>query len=52
MARMKIDNFAYAEAPRLGIRGWLRWMWRQVTSMRGLDYQGAAACHKHTSAGP
>ncbi|MFN3865806.1 MAG: cytochrome c biogenesis protein ResB [Demequina sp.] len=34
MARMRIDNYAYAEVPRLGPRGWLRWMWRQVTSMR------------------
>lgn len=34
MARMKIDNYAMAEAPRLGLRGWLRWMWRQITSMR------------------
>ncbi len=34
MARMKIDNFAYAEAPRLGPKGWVRWIWRQVTSMR------------------
>jgi cytochrome c biogenesis protein len=21
-------------APRLGLRGWLRWIWRQLTSMR------------------
>ncbi|WP_430867797.1 cytochrome c biogenesis protein ResB [Demequina aurantiaca] len=34
MARVKIDNYAVAAAPRLGVRGWLRWMWRQVTSMR------------------
>ncbi|MFW7414663.1 cytochrome c biogenesis protein ResB [Demequina sp. SO4-18] len=34
MARLRIDNYAYAEVPRLGPRGWLRWMWRQVTSMR------------------
>src|SRR5690606_6746083 len=34
MARVKIDNYALPEAPRLGLRGWLRWMWRQVTSMR------------------
>lgn len=34
MARMKIDNYAYAQVPRLGLKGWLRWMWRQVTSMR------------------
>ncbi|MFW2512860.1 cytochrome c biogenesis protein ResB [Demequina sp. SO4-13] len=34
MARLRIDNYAYAETPRLGPRGWLRWMWRQVTSMR------------------
>lgn len=31
---MKLDNYAVAEAPRLGVRGWLRWIWRQVTSMR------------------
>lgn len=34
MARVKIDNYAYAAAPRLGPTGWLRWIWRQVTSMR------------------
>ncbi|WP_084074243.1 cytochrome c biogenesis protein ResB [Demequina sp. NBRC 110052] len=34
MARMKLDNYAVADAPRLGVRGWLRWIWRQVTSMR------------------
>ncbi|WP_062077012.1 cytochrome c biogenesis protein ResB [Demequina globuliformis] len=34
MARMKIDNYAYADVPRLGVTGWLRWTWRQVTSMR------------------
>ena len=34
MARMKIDNYAIKDAPRLGFKGWLRWMWRQVTSMR------------------
>ena len=34
MARVKLDNYAVAAAPRLGVRGWLRWMWRQVTSMR------------------
>ena len=34
MARVKLDNYAMPEAPRLGARGWLRWMWRQVTSMR------------------
>lgn len=34
MARVKIDNYAVADAPRLGVRGWLRWIWRQVTSMR------------------
>lgn len=34
MARLKIDNYAIKEAPRLGFKGWLRWMWRQVTSMR------------------
>jgi len=32
--RVKLDNYAVAEAPRLGVRGWLRWAWRQVTSMR------------------
>ncbi|MDN4471387.1 cytochrome c biogenesis protein ResB [Demequina zhanjiangensis] len=31
---MKIDNYAIADAPRLGVKGWGRWMWRQVTSMR------------------
>ena len=25
---------AGAEQPTLGVRGWLRWMWRQLTSMR------------------
>ncbi|MFP5359066.1 MAG: cytochrome c biogenesis protein ResB [Actinomycetes bacterium] len=34
MARLKLDNYVVPEAPRLGVRGWLRWMWRQVTSMR------------------
>jgi cytochrome c biogenesis protein len=34
MARVKIDNYAVPDAPRLGLRGWLRWIWRQVTSMR------------------
>ncbi|WP_084038698.1 cytochrome c biogenesis protein ResB [Demequina sp. NBRC 110053] len=34
MARVKIDNYAYANVPRLGLTGWLRWIWRQVTSMR------------------
>ncbi|WP_297081655.1 cytochrome c biogenesis protein ResB [uncultured Demequina sp.] len=34
MARVKIDNYAYREVPRLGFVGWLRWIWRQVTSMR------------------
>ncbi len=34
MARVRIDNYAYPDAPRLGVKGWLRWMWRQVTSMR------------------
>ncbi|MDE0572329.1 cytochrome c biogenesis protein ResB [Demequina sp. B12] len=33
-ARLKLDNYAYRDVPRLGVRGWLRWMWRQVTSMR------------------
>ncbi len=32
--RLKLDNYAVADAPRLGPRGWLRWSWRQVTSMR------------------
>lgn len=32
--RFTVDNYAIAEAPRLGWRGWLRWGWRQVTSMR------------------
>ena len=32
--RFSADNYAYASAPRLGVRGWLRWGWRQVTSMR------------------
>ncbi|SHN21690.1 cytochrome c biogenesis protein ResB [Actinacidiphila paucisporea] len=27
-----VDTFA--EAPALGLLGWLRWMWRQLTSMR------------------
>ena len=34
VARMKIDNYAVAATPRLGFKGWLRWGWRQVTSMR------------------
>ena len=34
MARMKIDNYAVAATPRLGFKGWMRWGWRQVTSMR------------------
>ncbi|WP_062302971.1 cytochrome c biogenesis protein ResB [Demequina subtropica] len=34
MARVKLDNYVIADAPRLGPRGWLRWIWRQVTSMR------------------
>ncbi len=34
MARVKIDNYAYRAVPRLGVTGWLRWVWRQVTSMR------------------
>ncbi|WP_062383607.1 cytochrome c biogenesis protein ResB [Demequina iriomotensis] len=34
MARVKLDNYVIADAPRLGLRGWLRWIWRQVTSMR------------------
>ena len=32
--RFSVDNYAYPQAPRLGVRGWLRWGWRQVTSMR------------------
>lgn len=32
--RFSVDNYAYAAAPRLGFKGWLRWVWRQVTSMR------------------
>ncbi len=32
--RFSVDNYAYPRAPRLGVRGWLRWGWRQVTSMR------------------
>jgi len=32
--RFSVDNYAYRAAPRLGVRGWLRWGWRQVTSMR------------------
>jgi cytochrome c biogenesis protein len=32
--RFAVDNYAIADAPRLGWRGWLRWTWRQVTSMR------------------
>lgn len=32
--RVSYDNYAIASGPRLGVRGWLRWMWRQVTSMR------------------
>ena len=32
--RFSVDNYAYPKAPRLGLRGWLRWGWRQVTSMR------------------
>lgn len=32
--RFSVDNYAYAAAPRLGAIGWLRWGWRQVTSMR------------------
>lgn len=34
MARVKLDNYVGPAAPRLGFRGWLRWIWRQVTSMR------------------
>lgn len=29
-----IDSATPAENPRLGGRGWLRWFWRQLTSMR------------------
>lgn len=32
--RFSVDNYAIADGPRLGWRGWLRWGWRQVTSMR------------------
>ena len=32
--RLKFDNYVAPAAPRLGWRGWLRWVWRQVTSMR------------------
>lgn len=32
--RLKLDNYVVAQAPRLGVRGWARWSWRQVTSMR------------------
>jgi cytochrome c biogenesis protein len=32
--RLKLDNYVTPDAPRLGWRGWLRWVWRQVTSMR------------------
>src|SRR5664279_1642911 len=32
--RFSVDNYAYPRAPRLGVRGWLRWGWRPVTSMR------------------
>jgi cytochrome c biogenesis protein len=34
MHRLSLDNYAVPALPRLGVRGWLRWMWRQVTSMR------------------
>ncbi len=34
VARVRLDNYAVVDAPRLGVRGWLRWVWRQVTSMR------------------
>lgn len=34
MARFRVDNYVVAQAPRLGWRGWARWVWRQVTSMR------------------
>jgi cytochrome c biogenesis protein len=34
MARMKLDNYAVEAAPRLGFKGWMRWCWRQITSMR------------------
>ena len=34
MARVKIDNYAIEAAPRLGFKGWMRWSWRQITSMR------------------
>ena len=34
MSPSRLDNYAVADAPRLGVRGWARWVWRQVTSMR------------------
>jgi len=34
MARVKIDNYAIEATPRLGFKGWMRWGWRQITSMR------------------
>ena len=34
MARVKLDNYAIEAAPRLGFKGWMRWSWRQITSMR------------------
>jgi len=34
LKRFSVDNYAYPAVPRLGVRGWLRWGWRQVTSMR------------------
>ncbi len=34
MRRMSLDNYAVPAGPRLGVRGWARWIWRQVTSMR------------------
>lgn len=34
MRRISLDNYAVAAGPRLGVKGWLRWIWRQVTSMR------------------
>ena len=32
--RLKIENYAIPAGPRLGLRGWARWTWRQITSMR------------------
>lgn len=32
--RLRYDNYVITAAPRIGPGGWLRWAWRQVTSMR------------------